>query len=873
MLTRRLALSALLLVGCGRTSLDRPPITCGDGFVDVGEECDDGNRADLDGCDSACRVESASCGNGAIEPPEECDDGNRFGGDGCDASCRFEMTACGDGVLQPPEECDDGNTFAGDGCDPFCFVEPMSFCGNGALEPGEECDDGNSFDGDGCSAFCRVESLCGNFVIEPGEECDDGNLLPGDGCDAFCRFEAPPGCGNGALEMGEECDDGNTRPGDGCDARCRLEAMPVCGNGAIEVGEECDDGNVLPGDGCDERCRREPPPRCGNGVLDPGEGCDDGNTTPGDGCSAICQLEPRCGDGRVDAGEECDDGNVTPGDGCDAMCRNEIPAFCGDGMLDPGEECDDGNMADGDGCDALCRVERCEPDLVLGALPVGVTVTRTVDTSTEDDDQSACGTGNDVVIAFEVPVDGDVELEILQLGDHRYGLYRDVGSFTCTASRVRCYDPGGASSGVTVFGMTTRGRYFLVIEEDAVGRGGPANIALTLLGAPPPLCGDGALDMGEVCDDGNTASGDGCRGDCLSDETCGNGSLDPATGEVCDDGNTTSGDGCSSDCRSAEVCGNGTLDAGEVCDDGNRRSGDGCSADCQSDETCGNGTVDGAAGEDCDDGNTVPGDGCDAMCRAEVGMCLVDEDLGALRRGVPVSRSLNVATAGDMWDTDCATMGPERVLSFSLPRPGNVTVRMSQVGHHNIGIYQEGQVTERCLARAGICGSTSPDGPLGIRFLRRPAGRYFAIVEANGAARAGTVDLSLLWEGCAPNEDVGTLAPGASLMRTFDTRIGTSRNRAACAGPMSGSEHVIAFNLTSSATLDVGWSQTGDHVFGLFQELGGNCDEHPVACHDPVGAGMGSTSFPRLAPGNYVMVIDAHDPGDEGRVTLTLSAR
>ena len=841
MLTRRLALSALLLVGCGRTSLDRPPITCGDGFVDVGEECDDGNRADFDGCDSACRVESASCGNGAVEPPEECDDGNRFGGDGCDASCRVEMTACGDGVLQPPEECDDGNTFAGDGCDPFCFVEPMSFCGNGALEPGEECDDGNSFDGDGCSAFCRVESLCGNFVIEPGEECDDGNLLPGDGCDAFCRFEAPPGCGNGALEMGEECDDGNLTPGDGCDERCRREAPAFCGNGRLDVGEECDDGNNFPGDGCDPFCRFEAPPSCGNGALEPGE--------------------------------ECDDGNVTPGDGCDAMCRNEIPAFCGDGMLDPGEECDDGNMADGDGCDALCRVERCEPDLVLGALPVGVTVTRTVDTSTEDDDQSACGTGNDVVIAFEVPVDGDVELEILQLGDHRYGLYRDVGSFTCTASRVRCYDPGGASSGVTVFGMTTRGRYFLVIEEDAVGRGGPANIALTLLGAPPPLCGDGALDMGEVCDDGNTASGDGCRGDCLSDETCGNGSLDPATGEVCDDGNTTSGDGCSSDCRSAEVCGNGTLDAGEVCDDGNRRSGDGCSADCQSDETCGNGTVDGAAGEDCDDGNTVPGDGCDAMCRAEVGMCLVDEDLGALRRGVPVSRSLNVATAGDMWDTDCATMGPERVLSFSLPRPGNVTVRMSQVGHHNIGIYQEGQVTERCLARAGICGSTSPDGPLGIRFLRRPAGRYFAIVEANGAARAGTVDLSLLWEGCAPNEDVGALAPGASLMRTFDTRIGTSRNRAACAGPMSGSEHVIAFNLTSSATLDVGWSQAGDHVFGLFQELGGNCDEHPVACHDPVGAGMGSTSFPRLAPGNYVMVIDAHDPGDEGRVTLTLSAR
>lgn len=31
-----------------------------------------------------------------------------------------------------------------------------------------------------------------------------------------------------------------------------------------------------------------------------------------------------------------------------------------------------------------------------------------------------------------------------------------------------------------------------------------------------PRCGDGRLDGGEVCDDGNTVSGDGCAGDCAS---------------------------------------------------------------------------------------------------------------------------------------------------------------------------------------------------------------------------------------------------------------------------------------------------------------------------------------------------------------------
>ena len=29
-----------------------------------------------------------------------------------------------------------------------------------------------------------------------------------------------------------------------------------------------------------------------------------------------------------------------------------------------------------------------------------------------------------------------------------------------------------------------------------------------------PRCGDGILDAGEACDDGNTAGGDGCAADC-----------------------------------------------------------------------------------------------------------------------------------------------------------------------------------------------------------------------------------------------------------------------------------------------------------------------------------------------------------------------
>src|SRR6267154_4013377 len=60
-------------------------------------------------------------------------------------------------------------------------------------------------------------------------------------------------------------------------------------------------------------------------------------------------------------------------------------------------------------------------------------------------------------------------------------------------------------------------------------------------------CGNGRIDIGEICDDGNTADNDGCARDCKSDESCGNHVIDVQTGEVCDDGNHVDGDTCSAD--------------------------------------------------------------------------------------------------------------------------------------------------------------------------------------------------------------------------------------------------------------------------------------------------------------------------------------
>jgi cysteine-rich repeat protein len=83
---------------CVHTGTNAAP-NCGNGKLDVGEDCDDGGVLPNDGCGATCLSEgfTFSCGNGIVDVVpldirEECDDGNKTSGDGCSVICINEGT-------------------------------------------------------------------------------------------------------------------------------------------------------------------------------------------------------------------------------------------------------------------------------------------------------------------------------------------------------------------------------------------------------------------------------------------------------------------------------------------------------------------------------------------------------------------------------------------------------------------------------------------------------------------------------------------------------------------------------------------------------------------------------------------------------------
>ncbi|NOS66863.1 MAG: DUF4215 domain-containing protein [Candidatus Peribacteraceae bacterium] len=238
----------------------------------------------LSSSSEAASAAPAACGDGSVQKGEECDDGNTEDADGCSNAC--ELPRCGDGIVHKREECDAGKNnsdLTPNVCRTNCSAPR---CGDGVIDAGEQCDtDGRNSDTqpNACRTTCKAP-VCGDSVVDKGEQCDAGTLNSDNApnaCRTTCRIAS---CGDGVMDTGETCDDGNRSDIDQCTNACK---KPSCGDGVVHPGEQCDWGtknsDTQP-NSCRTSCKQ---PKCGDTVIDEGEICDGGEE-----CAKDCKPKP-----------------------------------------------------------------------------------------------------------------------------------------------------------------------------------------------------------------------------------------------------------------------------------------------------------------------------------------------------------------------------------------------------------------------------------------------------------------------------------------------------------------------------------------------------------------------------------------------------
>ena len=267
---------------------------------------------------------------------------------------------------------------------------------------------------------------------------------------------------------------------------CRYSALFWCNGGFWEIVRDCDDeGKICETNAFTSYC--EIPGVCGNNTKESGEECDDGNTVTekcdygetecvvcASNCTRQLGVVEFCGDNVTSGSEECDDGNSINGDGCDDACKTEIVIECTpDNMECRGSNlywCDSGVWSFVKDCTPLDR--ECVENGIYAACQIIEVPDETVD-ETPDEDVGA---------QDFAPVDDDNETIDEDVETPDFAPVDDDETIDETVDEI--------------------------IDEDDEA---PDETAT-------PSCGNGVVEFGEECDDGNNIPGDGCDPLCQDED-------------------------------------------------------------------------------------------------------------------------------------------------------------------------------------------------------------------------------------------------------------------------------------------------------------------------------------------------------------------
>jgi hypothetical protein len=540
--------------------------------------CSDGIACTVDACDEMIDQCTHSPNHGACSNGQFCD-----GAELCDtaAGCvAGPAIDCGDGVACTVDSCNE----ATDQCN---HAPNHAACGNGQYCDGAEICDPVADCKPGTPPACNDGVACTvDSCNETTDQCDnvpnDASCSNGQYCDGVETCHPTQGCKAGAAVS---CDDGVSCTTDSCNESAdRCDHVPndaVCLNGMFCDGtESCDPVNdCQPGtDPCVPLACSEVLDQCVTCLTDAhcnnGRFCDGVETCNVATGTCVPGTPVVCNDGIACTTDTCDEGT----DACayaanDTVCSNGL--FC-DGVetcnaavgCQPGTPvvCVDTVACTVDSCSEAQKRCNFVPDNSLcsdGLFCNGVEVCSLT---------QGCRPGTPLTCSDGVSCTLDSCNETLDRCEHvandalcSDGLYCNGAEICDPINRCVAAAPIVCSDGI---GCTND-----VCNEFADRCDYLPNHALCTNGLycdGNEICDAGAGCLTGVavdCSDDNVCTANSCleSGDvCIAEDVCcGNGDID--IGEECDDGNLTDADGCDSNCKYTR-CGNGVVTPGEECE-------------------------------------------------------------------------------------------------------------------------------------------------------------------------------------------------------------------------------------------------------------------------------------------------------------------